>query len=54
MLEGDSTKAEALQLNSWIPTVKNVSVRITSHSLTGRRIENGTFDTRSGEVTLLN
>ncbi|HEY5222426.1 MAG TPA: pyridoxamine 5'-phosphate oxidase family protein [Microbacteriaceae bacterium] len=33
--------AEKLPLNSWIPTLKSVYVRITPQSLTGRRFERG-------------
>ncbi len=34
-------EAETLPLNPWIPTLKSVYVRITPHSLTGRRFERG-------------
>ncbi len=33
--------AEALPLRSWIPTIKNSYVRITPHSLSGRRFRRG-------------
>jgi nitroimidazol reductase NimA-like FMN-containing flavoprotein (pyridoxamine 5'-phosphate oxidase superfamily) len=34
-------EAESLPLTPWIPTLKSVYVRITPHSLTGRRFERG-------------
>lgn len=39
--QSEADEAAALPLNSWIPTLKNIYVRITPHSLTGRRFERG-------------
>lgn len=37
--QSDVDQAEKLPLNSWIPTLKSVYVRITPQDLTGRRFE---------------
>jgi hypothetical protein len=34
-------EAEALPLSPWIPTMKSEYVRITPHTLSGRRFERG-------------
>jgi nitroimidazol reductase NimA-like FMN-containing flavoprotein (pyridoxamine 5'-phosphate oxidase superfamily) len=39
--QSEVDEAELLPVNSWIPTLKSVYVRITPHSLTGRRFERG-------------
>ncbi|WP_308468540.1 pyridoxamine 5'-phosphate oxidase family protein [Rathayibacter soli] len=37
----DVDRAEKVPLNSWIPTLKSIYVRIVPRSLTGRRFERG-------------
>jgi uncharacterized protein len=39
--QSEVDQAETLPLNSWIPTLKSVYVRITPQSFTGRRFERG-------------
>lgn len=39
--QSEVDQAETLPLNSWIPTLKSVYVRITPQSITGRRFERG-------------
>lgn len=39
--QADVDQAAILPLHSWIPTLKSVYVRITPHTLTGRRFERG-------------
>ncbi|MEO7122363.1 MAG: pyridoxamine 5'-phosphate oxidase family protein [Lacisediminihabitans sp.] len=43
VLDRDSEveEAEALPLNSWLPTMKSAYVRITPHSVSGRRFRRG-------------
>jgi uncharacterized protein len=39
--QSEVERAEKLPLNSWIPTLKSVYVRITPLTITGRRFERG-------------
>lgn len=39
--DSEINAADALPLKSWIPTLKSAYVRITPHSITGRRFQRG-------------